>query len=138
MNRDLKDPKGQDDREREAVGWWQEFLAHFELAWKLLWDERVPLVTKLVPLLTLIYILSPWDIIPDYPFLGLGQADDLVIFLVGLRMFISLSPAEVVASYRRLTSEDEEEAWTPPQEVIDLEPKQLSGESDKRSNKDAA
>ena len=91
---DRKQPRG--EQERELLGWLREFLLQFELAWKLLWDKRVSGFTKLVPLATLVYLFLPIDLLPD-PVLGLGQVDDLVMILLGLRMFISLCPPDVVA-----------------------------------------
>jgi len=88
---ELDQPRRGADQEKELLGWLKEFLSQFRVAWNLLWDSRVPLTTKLVPLLMVLYLLMPIDIIPD-ALLGLGQVDDLVLVLVGLRMFISLSP----------------------------------------------
>jgi len=115
-------PKGRGGQEKELLGWLREFFYQFELAWKLVWDDRVPLLTKIVPLAMLIYLLLPFDLIPD-AFLGLGQADDVVILLIGLRMFISLCPPAIVAEHDRLTSvQGAAEPWEPSEdEIIDLE-----------------
>jgi len=119
------------------MGWLKDFFGHFRLAWELLWDGRVPLVTKLVPLLTLLYILSPVDLIPDV-ILGLGQLDDLAIFLIGIRLFVDVCPPALVAEHqedmqREMTAAPPSEGkdtvqrpasttWTPPEgQVIDLE-----------------
>lgn len=117
-------PKRRSDQEREIFGWLKEFFSQFELAWRLLWDERVPISAKILPFLTVGYLLLPLDLLPD-ALLGLGQVDDIVILMVGLRMFISLSPPDVVAEYQRLVGRrrDDEAAWSEPEsEIIDLEP----------------
>jgi uncharacterized membrane protein YkvA (DUF1232 family) len=50
-----------------------------------------------------LYILSPIDIIPD-AFLGLGQLDDLAVFVLAVKLFIELSPHDIVQEHlRRLT-----------------------------------
>jgi hypothetical protein len=72
--------------------------------------------------------------LPDY-FLGMGQVDDLVILLVGLRMFISLCPPGVVAEFNRLRGNpDGMEDWEDDEvEIIDLDaeaPKRHSDGSD--------
>ena len=67
----------------ELMVWLREFFSQFQLAWRLFWDERVPFGTKLIPLLTLFYLVMPIDLVPD-AFLGVGQVDDLVLLLVGL------------------------------------------------------
>jgi uncharacterized membrane protein YkvA (DUF1232 family) len=123
MNKEQMDvPKGRGGQEKELLGWLREFFYQFELTWKLVWDDRVPLLTKLVPLATLLYLLLPFDFIPD-AFLGLGQVDDVVILLIGLRMFISLCPPAIVAEYDLVTSaHDAVEPWQPSEdEIVDLE-----------------
>jgi uncharacterized membrane protein YkvA (DUF1232 family) len=75
------------------------------LTWKLLMDPRVPMWTKAVVLLPLIYVLSPIDIIPDV-FLGLGQLDDIGIVLAGMRFFQSLVPENIVAEHRIVHTDD--------------------------------
>jgi uncharacterized membrane protein YkvA (DUF1232 family) len=113
------------DLERDQVGWLREFLRHFELAWQLLWDNRVPFTTKLVPMLAAFYLVSPIDFIPD-ALLGIGQVDDLVLVLVGLRMFISLCPPEIVSEYMKFgaPSEDRKGRTTGQDpEIIELEPR---------------
>jgi len=79
----------------QAANWLAEILRHARLIWRLLRDPRVPLLTKLIPLATLIYLLLPIDLIPD-PLLGLGQLDDLAMILLGLRLFVALAPEEIV------------------------------------------
>jgi len=117
---DRKQPRG--EQERELLGWLREFLSQFELAWKLLWDKRVSGFTKLVPLATLVYLFLPVDLLPD-PVLGLGQVDDLVLILLGLKMFVSLCPPDVVAELEGGNAKAEEAAWRPSvEEIIDVEP----------------
>jgi uncharacterized membrane protein YkvA (DUF1232 family) len=84
--------------QKRSVGFWTGLARQFRLAWRLLWDPRVPVWTKLVPLISVLYILSPIDFIPDW-FLGFGQLDDLGVLLVGVRMFTELSPEEIVLQH---------------------------------------
>ncbi len=84
---------------RNSPGFWLELFNSFRVAWKLLWDGRVPLTTKLIPVLVGLYILSPIDLIPD-PIPILGQMDDLAILLIGVRIFIALSPKDIVDRIR--------------------------------------
>ncbi len=66
------------------------------VAWALLWEPRVPLWTKLLlPMLWIVYLLMPLDIIPDVlPILG--ELDDLMVLMFIIRMFIQMSPPHVV------------------------------------------
>jgi len=80
------------------VEWLQEAMRQARLAWRLFWDQRVPLWTKLIPPAVLAYVISPIDIIPDVA-LGLGQLDDIAVLLLGLKLFIELAPPEVVREH---------------------------------------
>ena len=59
-----------------------------------LWDKRTNFLVKIPALLSVIYLLSPIDLIPDFiPFFG--YVDDLVIVPLLLNLSIQLLPAEV-------------------------------------------
>jgi len=85
--------------DRHSPGFWMNLLNSFRVAWQLLWDGRVPLSTKIIPVIVVLYILSPIDIIPDF-IPGLGQLDDLAILLIGVQAFIAMSPKDLVAHLR--------------------------------------
>jgi uncharacterized membrane protein YkvA (DUF1232 family) len=76
-----------------------EVLRHLpsfvRLYWRLFRDRRVPILPKLLLVLTCVYVLSPFDIIPDFVPV-IGEADDVVVLLAGLWLFIRLCPPEVV------------------------------------------
>ena len=69
------------------------------LAVRLLFDRRVSGTVKVIPLVMLIYLISPLDLVPDV-FLPLGIADDITALIVGLQLFIRSAPKEIVAEYR--------------------------------------
>jgi uncharacterized membrane protein YkvA (DUF1232 family) len=74
-------------------------LRNLRLAWKLLLDSRVPMLTKLiVPGVMALYVLSPIDLIPDV-LLGFGQLDDLAVFVLSVKLFIELSPRNIVQEH---------------------------------------
>ncbi len=82
------------------------------VAWALLRDPRVPLWTKaLIPGFWLAYFLFPLDLLPDV-IPVLGEVDDLMLFLLMVRLFIAMSPADVVREVeqrvRGVTSNREE------------------------------
>lgn len=79
------------------------------LTYHLFLDSRVPMWTKAVPILTVLYIFSPIDVIPDF-LLVLGQLDDLVVLSAGLSFFEKLAPPDVVEEHRyRLLQESGQE-----------------------------
>jgi uncharacterized membrane protein YkvA (DUF1232 family) len=66
-------------------------------------DTRVSLFAKLVPLGILAYLIVPVDLLPDV-FPVLGQLDDFVVLLLGLRLFLRLCPREVVQEHVKATA----------------------------------
>ena len=81
--------------------WLKDAVRQLRLAWRLLLDRRVPLWTKVVPPVALAYVLSPIDILPDIPPMGLNQLDDIAVVLLGIKLFIELAPPEVVREHLR-------------------------------------
>jgi uncharacterized membrane protein YkvA (DUF1232 family) len=82
------------------LAWVRDAARQVRLAWRLFWDQRVPLWTKLIPPIALGYVLFPIDIIPDVA-VGLGQLDDVAVLLLGLKLFIELAPPDVVREHLR-------------------------------------
>jgi len=80
------------------LAWVQDVARQARLAWRLFWDRRVPFWTKLIPPAALAYLFFPLDIIPDMA-LGLGQLDDVAVLLLGAKLFIELSPPDVVREH---------------------------------------
>ena len=67
-----------------------------KLIWRLLRDRRVPLFTKIIPVIAFLYLAWPTDVIKDFiPILG--HLDDLIIVSLLLLLFIAASPGQVVA-----------------------------------------
>lgn len=80
------------------LGWIQDIARQARLAWRLFWDQRVPLWTKLIPTAAMAYVLFPFDIIIDLvP--GLGQLDDIAVLLIGTKLFVELAPPDVVREH---------------------------------------
>lgn len=65
------------------------------LYWRLFRDRRVSILPKLLLVLTLVYFVWPFDVIPDF-IPVIGEMDDVAILLSGLWLFVRLSPPEVV------------------------------------------
>ena len=68
------------------------------MALRLVRDPRVPIAAKLIFGATVVYILSPIDIVPDWlPFVG--QADDVVALMAGLNLFLRACPNWLVEEH---------------------------------------
>ena len=68
----------------------------------LMMDRRVPIGLKLVLPAAVAYVVSPWDLVPDF-FPALGRIDDLVVAFLAVAIFLALAPREVVAEHLRGT-----------------------------------
>jgi uncharacterized membrane protein YkvA (DUF1232 family) len=98
--------------DRRSPGFWANLFNSFRIAWKLMWDHQVPISAKIVPILTILYILSPIDFVPDV-IVGLGQMDDLAILLLGTQLFIAVSPKDIVARIRaEIEGRPPDSGWT--------------------------
>lgn len=62
-------------------------------------DPRTPVSARLIAIGILLYIISPFDLIPDYvPLIGL--LDDLLVAAIGTIAIMRLIPKEVMAQFR--------------------------------------
>jgi uncharacterized membrane protein YkvA (DUF1232 family) len=63
-------------------------------------EENDGTTAKIVlPVLAVLYFLSPVDLMPDF-IPVLGQMDDLAIIALAVKLFVSLAPPQVVAEHR--------------------------------------
>jgi uncharacterized membrane protein YkvA (DUF1232 family) len=71
-------------------------IPFLKLVWRLFIDKRVPTFTKIIPLLALAYVISPFDIVGDH-IPVLGQLDDVIVVGILFLLFIAASPNHVIA-----------------------------------------
>ena len=96
-------------------------IAQARLAFRLFREPRVPMVLKAVPLLALLYVISPIDFVPDF-IPGLGQLDDLGIVLAAPALFVRLCPGVAQTFHREATIQRRRYSpLTPPDEAIEAE-----------------
>jgi uncharacterized membrane protein YkvA (DUF1232 family) len=77
----------------------------FKLYWRLFKDRRVPLRAKVILVAAALYVLSPFDFVPELLNPLFGVVDDFGVILVAARWFISLCPPDVVQERVREISE---------------------------------
>ena len=75
-----------------------DIIRQARLAWRLMFDPRVPLWVKTIVPAALVYLVSPIDFMPDV-IPGLGQLDDLALIVIGVKLFIELCPPEIVREH---------------------------------------
>ena len=72
---------------------------YIRLSFRLLFESRVPWHLKLFYIGVLLYVVSPFDLIPEAIFPPLGFAEDIVLYLVALHNLIKFSPSNVVKEH---------------------------------------
>ena len=71
------------------------------LVMRLMTDRRVPLGVKSILPATIIYLISPIDLIPENILPLFGRIDDAIVLFLGLALFLGLSPRDVVLEHLR-------------------------------------
>lgn len=77
---------------------WLRFKKEIALAFALVRDPRAPLASKLLIGAAVLYVLMPFDLIPDIPLIG--WLDDGLIAYVLLQLATKLLPPELLAALR--------------------------------------
>lgn len=81
-------------------GFWRKTYQELQLVWHVMQDDRVAVYLKIIPIAVLVYLLSPLDLIPGFlPIVG--QLDDIGLLLLTLKMFVNLTPNEIVLDYKQ-------------------------------------
>jgi uncharacterized membrane protein YkvA (DUF1232 family) len=86
----------------ERAGMLRALIENSMLTWRLLWDDRVSFLPKLLPILAIVYLVSPVDILPALVVGPLGALDDAGVMLLALSLFVQFSPPDVVREHRRV------------------------------------
>ena len=104
------------------------------LMFRLMLDRRVPLWTKLIPVVALIYLVSPFDIVHDM-IPVLGRIDDLLAIVLGVLVFLVAAPYDVVVEHIRGRRADDDPGEPPGSDgsVIDGKYRYVDDGSDHRA-----
>jgi uncharacterized membrane protein YkvA (DUF1232 family) len=78
----------------------QEFLKQAKLVGRLIADRRVNGLLKLLPIASIVYLISPIDLVPGLAVPLLGALDDAAVVWLGTTLFIELCPPEVVQEHK--------------------------------------
>jgi uncharacterized membrane protein YkvA (DUF1232 family) len=74
--------------------------ARIRLHWRLVRDRRVPPWAKALLGAAVVYVILPFDLIPD-TLPVVGEVDDVVVLIMAARWFLRLCPPAVVAEHAR-------------------------------------
>ena len=62
---------------------------------RLMLDKRVPFKLKILPIIAVVYLLLPWDFLPDLIPL-IGWIDDIVVVIVSIGIFFVFGPLSIL------------------------------------------
>ncbi len=74
-------------------GFLNELMIRIKLVFRLMGDNRVNLFYKVIPVASLIYLVSPVDLLPLVPI------DDALVVWLATVLFVELAPADVVKEH---------------------------------------
>ncbi len=123
--RNLLDPKNK--------GFFQDLILQFKLIARLMGDRDVNFLLKLLPVASVIYTVFPIDLFPELALPFVGYLDDAAILWIGLSLFVSLCPDDVVKKHREALENVLHGSWRdapekPSEEIIDTESKDGSAQ----------
>jgi uncharacterized membrane protein YkvA (DUF1232 family) len=90
--KNLIDPKNK--------GFFQDLVMQFKLIFRLIGDRDVNFLLKLLPIASIIYAVSPIDLLPEIALPIVGYLDDAAVLWLGLTLFVALCPDEIVKKHR--------------------------------------
>lgn len=83
----------------QNTGFFQDLVQRLKLIWRLMADRRVNIFLKLLPIASVIYLVSPVDLAPGLALPVIGALDDAAILWIGTTLFMSLCPENVVEEH---------------------------------------
>jgi uncharacterized membrane protein YkvA (DUF1232 family) len=108
---------------QQKDGMLQGFIKQAKLVGRLIGDNRVNGLLKLIPIASIIYLISPVDLIPGAVVPILGALDDAAVVWIGTTLFIELCPPDVVQEHRdALNMENSGDSG----EIIDAETRDIN------------
>jgi uncharacterized membrane protein YkvA (DUF1232 family) len=97
-------------------------FVQLRLALRLIREPGVPLLTRVIPLLAVLYLVFPLDFVPDI-LPVLGQLDDLGIIALALELFLRLCPPRAKAFHEGALARGQRFSPMPGSaDVIDVKP----------------
>jgi uncharacterized membrane protein YkvA (DUF1232 family) len=114
----MADKKPTDITVSPQGGMIRNFINRTKLIWRLMTDPRVSPWVKLIPIGSLVYLISPIDLLMGIP--GVDAVDDVTVLWLGSTLFVELCPPAVVEEHIKALA-GEAKATDTPGEVVDAE-----------------
>ena len=80
-------------------GMLSDLTLRFKLIGRLMADSRVNIFAKLVPIASLVYLISPVDLAPNAVLPIIGALDDAAILWLASYVFMEMVPADVIKEH---------------------------------------
>ena len=103
-------------------GFLRDFAIRLKLIARLMGDNRINILLKILPVATIAYLIWPVDLISVIP--GISALDDIAILSLGNYLFVELCPPNVVQEHMKALSGPTESA-PGADEVVDGEVRDL-------------
>jgi uncharacterized membrane protein YkvA (DUF1232 family) len=99
-------------------GFFPDLILRARLILRLMADRRVNIFIKFIPVVAVIYVLLPIDLIPEIALPIVGYLDDAAVLWFGISLFVSLCPDEVVKEHMNALKNVVPGTWrdAPPEE----------------------
>lgn len=107
-------------------GFFQDLILRIKLILRLIGDQRVNFLLKLLPIAAAIYVISPLDLLPGAVLPFIGALDDAAVIWLGTTLFMSLCPEDVVQEHTDALEKVVTSTWRDAQnqdeagEIIDV------------------
>jgi len=114
----------------QNTGFFQDLVQRLKLIWRLMADRRVNFFLKLLPIASLVYLVSPVDLAPGIALPVIGALDDAAILWIGTSLFMSLCPEDIVEEHWNALSKVISAKWrnaAPSDEtgIVDVTPRDV-------------
>ena len=115
----------------QNTGFFQDLVQRLKLIWRLMADRRVNFFLKLLPIASLVYLVSPVDLAPGIALPVIGALDDAAILWIGTSLFMSLCPEDIVEEHWNELNKVISAKWRDAQpsdetNIVDVTPRDAS------------
>lgn len=110
----------------QNTGFFQDLVQRIKLIGTLMADKRVNFFLKILPVASLVYLISPIDLAPGLALPIIGALDDAAVLWLGTTLFVSLCPEEIVQEHMARLNKVVDGSWSdaseePGGEIVNVE-----------------
>ena len=126
--------------ESKNTGVFQDLLRQVKLVYKLMGDKRISFFLKLLPIASIVYLVSPVDLAPGLALPVIGALDDAAVLWLGTTLFLTLCPEEIVQEHKEAMDKVVNATWRDAQpetskEIIEVVPLYKTAEKPSKDEK---